>query len=328
MRKLLVIKRKGKLKMKSKSVLQLQYESRDTKTVIREYSVRDLDGVLVIGRELYIESSVLTILATLNIPVAIIAKGSLGIVINPVITVTNYYRARQYQLSRVEMLNVALRYLVSKVAGMINILKYYGSVSLEVPPPPSLVGDLNEYEYEIRKWESISSNILWDKVIELIKAEYFKELKEKYGLSGRRPKHPDPFNKALSVMYAVLYSLATKALLAAGLDPTYGFLHRTMYSTPLTFDYVEQFKPVAIQATIDMINKTGLPQIAEDGELTRESVNESIKWLYSYLTLKHTKTRKTIYQYIFLKAYCLAKYLEGKCLENKLAIVWDRRSYT
>ena len=161
----------------------------------------------------------------------------------------------------------------------------------------------------------------------LINKDYLKTLKDKYGFRGRKPRHPDPFNKTLSVMYAVLYSLATKALIAAGLDPTYGFLHRTKYSTPLTFDYTEMFKPIAIQATIDLINSRGLPQLERDGELSREAINEAIKLLYKYLELKHKKTEKTIYQYIIIKAYCLAKHLEGKCNINKLTITWNKKNY-
>jgi len=327
LRKLLVVRRRGRLKAKSRSVLQLLYESKDHGRTIKEYSVRDLDGVLVIGRDLYIESGALSVLASFNIPVAVLAKNAVGMVINPIITVANNYRALQYQLDRIKALNIALYYIKSKIAGMDNILKYYKVESPIIPPPPQPLSDSSKYESEVRKWESTSSNIMWDRLAELIKPEHLKVLREQYMFTGRKPRHPDPFNKALSIMYAVLYSLATKALLAAGLDPTYGFLHRTRYSTPLTFDYTEQFKPVAIHATIDMVNEEGLPGIGRDRELTREGVNNTIKWLYKYLVLRHSKTGKTIYQYIFIKAYCLAQHLENKCPESKLAITWDRRSY-
>ena len=174
---------------------------------------------------------------------------------------------------------------------------------------------------------STASHQLRSRLVELLKLNILDMLKEEYGFSGRRPRHPDPFNKTLSVMYAVLYSLATKALIAAGLDPTYGFLHRTRYSTPLTFDYTEMFKPIAVDATISLVNNTGLPELDTDGELARPWVNRAISELYKNLTLKHNKTGKTPYQQIMLKAFCLAKHLEGRCPRNRITFTWNKRNY-
>ncbi len=326
MRKVLVIRRRGKLKMKSRSVLQLQYKKGD-KTIIREYPVRDLDSILVIGNNVYIESGLISVLATLNIPVTSIARDSIGILYNPIVIVNPNYRRMQYLIEKTRGLDIAKSYLESKILGMRNILQYYNLHIPPLPKPPKIIDDPSTYEYHIRLWESQTSNILWDMLIILINPPILNELKNKYGFQGRKPRHPDPFNKTLSIMYAVIYSLATKALLAAGLDPTHGFLHRTRYSTPLTFDYSEMFKPIAIHATIDLVNTEGLPTLAEDGELDRSSVNKAIKWLYKYLTMKHRKTGKTPYQYIFLKAYCLAKHLENKCRKDRLTVTWDKRNY-
>ena len=324
MRKILVIRRKGRLKMKSRSVLQLQYRAHGKET-IREYPIRDLDAVLVIGDKLYMESGVLSVLAANNIPVTVIAKDSLGIQYNPMVIVNPHYRKLQYTLDEARSLEIALAYIKAKIAGMKNILAYHNIETPRLPEPPPPTS--KDFELAIRVWESTASNTLWDQIVKALDEDYLEELKREYGFTGRKPRHPDPFNKTLSVMYAVLYSLATKALLAAGLDPTYGFLHKTRYSTPLTFDYTEQFKPIAIHAIIDLINNEGLPTLAEDGELDRNSVNKAIRKLYEYLTLRHTKTRKTLYQYIFLKAYCLARYLESKCPRRNLTITWDRRNY-
>jgi len=323
MMRLLVIRSEAELNVKGRAALKIARESEE-----REVPLRDIDAVLIIGEKVKIHAGVPPVLALHNIPLAILAKDYVSMLYNPVLTKYNNYRKLQYQLNRTNALYIAQRYVESKIQGMVNILKYYRENIPELMPPPEPVNDPDTYEREIRAWESLSSNFLWDSVFNLIAQKHREVLKELYKVTGRKPRSSDPFNKTLSTMYSVLYSLATKALLAAGLDPTYGFLHRTRYSTPLTFDYTEQFKPIAIQAAIDMINREGLPQIGEDGELTRESVNESIKWLYNYLTLKHSKTKKTPYQYIFLKAYRLAEYLEGRCPESRLAIVWDRRSYT
>ena len=260
MRRLLVIRRKGRIKMKSRSVLQLQYEDEEGKTVVREYPVRDLDAVLVLGGGLYIESSAVSALSSMNVPVAVVARDSVGVLLNPVIVASPNYRRLQYTIDRARALEIALEYIKSKVGGMINVLKYHGAGAPEVPGPPAPAGDPEEFEREIRSWESRASNALWDRLVLLLRPQVLGELRARYGFLGRRPGRPDPFNKTLSVMYAVLYALGTRALLAAGLDPTYGFLHRTRYGTPLTFDYAEMFKPVAVEATISALNSGGLPR--------------------------------------------------------------------
>lgn len=128
-------------------------------------------------------------------------------------------------------------------------------------------------------------------------------------------------------MYAVLYSLATKALISAGLDPTYGFLHRTRYSTPLTFDYTEMFKPVAIHATLQLLARQGLPRLNRYGELGTEDTNNAITQLYEHLTLRHKDTKRSLYQLIYLKAFRLADYLRGKCRKELLTVVYNRYTY-
>jgi CRISPR-associated endonuclease Cas1 len=320
--RLLVIRSKAFLTAKGRATLVIKTENDE-----KERPLRDIDSVLIIGSGIKIDSSLPPVLNMHNIPLAVIAKNSISILINPIITKYCNYRRLQYMLDRGRALDIALQYLKARIDGMINILKYYRIKPPEIPKPPEKDDDADTFEQLIRLWESQSSNILWDRLTGALKKVILDYLKEKYNFRGRRPKHPDPFNKALSVMYAVLYSLATKALLAAGLDPTHGFLHKTRYSTPLTFDYTEMFKPIAIQATIDLINTNGLPQLAEDGELTKESINQAIRTFYQYLTLKHKDIRKTPYQQIYLKAFCLAKYLEGKCRKDRLTVTWNRALY-
>ena len=320
--RLLVIRRADELSVKGRATIVIKISDK-----IKERGLRDIDAVLVIGSNVKIKSSLPPVLSMHNIPLAIMAKDNISILINPIGTKYNNYRRLQYQLDKVKALDIALEYIRAKINGMKNILKYYRVDLPNTLPPPTHIEDPEKYELEIRLWESTLSHQLWYELIRLLKPDTLNILRNKYRFSGRRPRHPDPFNKTLSVMYAVLYSLATKALIAAGLDPTYGFLHRTRYSTPLTFDYTEMFKPIAIQATIDLVNREGLPEIGNDGELTRDSVNKAIKQLYDYLTLKHKDTGKTPYQQIHLKAFCLAKYLEGKCRRDRLTVTWSRSQY-
>lgn len=328
MRKLLVVRRKGKLKVKSKSVLQLQLEpSTGSAPVIREYPLRDLDGVLVIGRNILVEAGAISVLSSKNIPIAVIAKKSVGILFNPIITVSPHYRKLQYLLPETRKLEIALEYIRSKIMGLRNILVYHNINPPKIPPAPEPSGIPAQLEDKIRIWESDTSRMLWRKLQETLDPDILQTLRERYGFKGRKPRHPDPLNKAISIMYSALYTLSTKALLAAGLDPTYGFLHKTRYSTPLTFDYTEQFKPIAVQAAITLINKYGLPELDEDGELKKKHITQAMKELYKLLTLKHQNTKRTPYQQIYLKARCLARHLAGRCRKQQLTITWNRAAY-
>lgn len=321
--RLLVIKGKSELSVKGRATLVVNFEDK-----VIERPLRDIDVILIIGKNKKIRSSVPPVLSLHNIPLAIIAMDYISILMNPIGTRYNNYRRLQYCIDKVRALDIALEYIKSKIRGFSNIVNYYKKIQLRLPELPERSKENPEsYEENIRIWESISSNLLWDYIVNLIDKNYLEVLKNKYEFTGRKPRHADPFNKTLSVMYAVLYSLATKALIAAGLDPTYGFLHRTRYSTPLTFDYTEMFKPIAVQATINAINSEGLPQLDDGGELTTNSINTAIQKLYAYLTLRHKDTGKSIYQYIYLKAYCLARHLEGKCPTKKLTIVWNRKNF-
>ncbi|MCE4624273.1 MAG: CRISPR-associated endonuclease Cas1 [Desulfurococcales archaeon] len=291
-----------------------------------ERAIRDVEAVLIVGRRVTVSSALLPVLAQHNVPVAFHSMDTIAIVMNPVRMQYNNYRKLQYTLPKVKALEIAAIYIDAKLQGMHNVAKYYGvNTPPPRPPPPPL--DEEEYENLIRTWEAAESQRLWGSIISALKPGVLRELNSRYGFHGRRPRSPDPFNKTLSLMYAVLYSLATRALISAGLDPTYGFLHRTRYSTPLTFDYVEMFKPVAIHATINMINSDGLPHIDKTGNLTRTDTQRAFKHLYSLLTLRNRRTGKTPYHQITTKAFCLARHLEGRCTRRKLIIIWNRKNY-
>ncbi len=320
--RLLAIRRADELRIKGRATLVIKLGDK-----IVERGIRDIDAVLIIGSHVKIKSSVPPVLSSHNIPLAIIAKDNVAIIINPIGARYNNYRRLQYQLDKQHALDIALEYIKAKIKGMQNILKYHRKYIPEVQPPPKDIEDPIDYELNIRTWESSASHLLWANLVSLIRSDILSTLKKEYNFTGRKPRHPDPFNKTLSIMYAVIYSIATKALIAAGLDPTYGFLHRTKYSTPLTFDYAEMLKPIAIEATINLINKENLPELDSTGEITHEWVKKIIKIFYEYLTLIHKDTGKTPYQQMHIKAFCLAKYLEGKCRKDRLTITWNRALY-
>ena len=322
---LLVIRRPSEISIKGSGSLIIKMK--DSNKII-EKPLRDIDALLIIGKKVSISSSVPPTLSKIGIPLSIISSGHVSLLMNPIIVRNNNYRAAQYQMQKIKQLKVAYEYIKSKILGYRNLLRYY---NIKAPKISFLsldgMSDAEKCEEMIRIWEAELSATLWKNILKAIKGERLEVLRSKYGFNGRSPRHPDPFNKSLSVMYAVIYSIALKTLIAAGLDPTYGFLHRGRYNIPLVFDFSEMFKPVAVQATIALINRGKIPSLDKDGELTQEDVNKAIKSFYDFASMRNTATGKTVYQEIYIKSYCLASYLIGRCSIDKMIFIWDRKHY-
>lgn len=78
-----------------------------------------------------------------------------------------------------------------------------------------------------------------------------------FDFTGRNRRPPrDPVNALLSLGYALLLKDCRVALLAAGLDPTVGFLHQPRPGRPaLALDLMEEFRPlVADSVVLSVVN--------------------------------------------------------------------------
>lgn len=90
-----------------------------------------------------------------------------------------------------------------------------------------------------------------------------------FSFSTRERRPPtDPVNALLSFLYAILMHEVTSALLATGLDPAVGFLHRDRPGRPsLSLDLMEELRPAfADRAALALINRK---QVKAEG-FTRE----------------------------------------------------------
>lgn len=75
---------------------------------------------------------------------------------------------------------------------------------------------------------------------------------------NRRPPR-DPINALLSFGYAMLAKECTVALIAAGLDPYWGFFHRPRHGRPaLALDLMEEFRPLIVDSAILTAVNTGM----------------------------------------------------------------------
>ncbi len=89
------------------------------------------------------------------------------------------------------------------------------------------------------------------------------------GFEGRIHDSPDPVNSCLNYGYGILYSLAWRALVLAGLDPYAGFLHVDRSGKPvLAFDYVEMFRVAVVDRPLVEAFRRGWKPRVEDGRLS------------------------------------------------------------
>ena len=89
----------------------------------------------------------------------------------------------------------------------------------------------------------------------------------KFKTRSRQPPL-DPINSLLSLFYSILTHDCIAALVAAGLDPSVGFLHQDRPGRPsLAVDLVEEFRPyLADRFVITLINRK---QVSESDFITR-----------------------------------------------------------
>lgn len=267
----------------------------------KEVNIRDIEAVVVLGASTKVESGVITLLSSYNIPLSLISRLGVSILTVPVVTLLSETRRAQYALSEEEKTEIMLRVLVAKFRGYANILKYHEKKAPE----------LEVYEEAARqdllRWESSRSREYWQLVLDLVPKNILNELKEKYEFYGRKPRARDPFNQSVSALYAILYSLAARALLASGLDPTCGLHHKTRYSVPLVYDYVEMFKPVAVHAVIKVLRKTSkLLDLDEDGYLSKESLNVLLKEFFNIMRARVRGTKLTPHRAMYVNAFRLS----------------------
>jgi CRISPR-associated protein Cas1 len=92
------------------------------------------------------------------------------------------------------------------------------------------------------------------------------------GFNGRDRDSIDPFNLSLNYAYGILYGLAWRSLVLAGLDPYAGFLHTDRSGKPvLAFDYVEMWRAPLIDEVLVRAFMRGWRPRIESGRLSYNS---------------------------------------------------------
>ncbi|NPA76406.1 MAG: CRISPR-associated endonuclease Cas1 [Candidatus Diapherotrites archaeon] len=151
--------------------------------------------------------------------------------------------AKQLTLPSHRRLEIAREILTSKTRSQMEYLRRSGRLQLvELAATIKRMSAAKDID-ELRGFEGIASRLYFEAVAEGMGSLSFR--------GRRRRPPPDPVNAALSYGYAILLSLATSALLAAGIHPEIGIIHSTGRRRPaLALDLMEEFRVAVVDAPV------------------------------------------------------------------------------
>jgi CRISPR/Cas system-associated endonuclease Cas1 len=142
---ILVLTNPIKIDRKSRSELIVSF-----KDYTRNYNLRDITGVVILGSSTLIPSGVVSLLSSMNIPLIISNKLGVAISSPTLVVMLSEVREKQYKLTDEEKSEIARNFILARFNGLSNLLKYYKQ------DPPQLV-DNND----LLVWEAINSRAFW-----------------------------------------------------------------------------------------------------------------------------------------------------------------------
>ncbi|CCQ94189.1 CRISPR-associated endonuclease Cas1 2 [[Clostridium] ultunense Esp] len=250
--------------------------------VLGEYSILDMEDVIVMTKGVTISSDVLQLLLENGIQIYFTdyREEPYAMLYSPYLHGTVKTRREQFaSLSDGRGVYIAKQFAVGKVQNQINNLKYFlrSRGGMEREEIESEIAGMERYLKELkrieeRKLEEVRQTILsleahaahhyWRGVERLIqdKIPSFKG-REKWDAQ-------DPVNMMLNYGYGVLGAKVLGAIVRAGLEPYAGFIHADRSGKPsLRFDLVEEFRaPIVDRVVISLLSKGFKPEVEEWGD--------------------------------------------------------------
>ena len=281
-----------------------------------EVSTPDLDLVLAVGERIAITTSAILTLASQGIPLVVISgtTNTVASLLEPVTIGTADIRESQYLCVIDEECRVryAKEIIRSKLRGLNNLLRYehkyhkneirdYQYIRESLLTQVAKINQVTNIE-ELRAVEAVGSKYAWNIIAQLIP--------EKYGFTGRKPRAGDVINSSLDFLYAIIYSILHKSLVATGLDPYAGVMHvRKQGRVSLVYDFSEIFKPIAIHVVIQASRNANLKQFRTSHYLKPHTIEILTSYLYKRLKRESEKQykRQSIWQLLIREAHKLQK---------------------
>lgn len=267
-------------------------------------SIPELELVIVTGERILTTSSSLLTLISNGIPIVFVSGklDTYGILYDVVQIGTVNIREVQYRCFSDEFCRIvyAKPLIYSKIKGLYNLLKYeykyykdlmkgYEDAKIKMLEVMESIEKTNSLE-ELRKLESIGSKYFWNTASLLIPPSY--------GFTGREPRKGDAVNSSIDFLYAVLYGIVMKAIVASGLDPFYGLIHMLKSGrVSLVYDLSEIFKPLVVHTVIQVSRKATLRTLRGSRMLTPKSIESLVKHFYNRLSREGERlyNRKSIW---------------------------------
>ena len=250
-----------------------------------EYSTLDLDLLVIVGSEVVIDSGTLLFLSSINAPVLIHGKKYDVVLVPPFLTTISEVRKAQYTAPESFILLITKSFIEGKIKGMYNLVKYFSYLRKADPiDPPNLekIKGANDID-SLRLAEAELSKKMWEGLKKFLPSDF----------PGRKPRGEDCINRSIDYVYSLVYALSTHALISAGLDPYYGFMHKNQPGrVSLTYDFSEMFKPFAIHVVISTVNRFSV-SLDRRGYLDSKSLTILTRNFYEMLIKR--KLRGAIY---------------------------------
>ncbi|WP_175403766.1 CRISPR-associated endonuclease Cas1 [Caminibacter mediatlanticus] len=200
----------------------------------------------------------------------------------------------------------AREFVKAKIVNQRNYLKimskYHKNLEeniIKIDKIKSKIKNANKID-ELMGYEGSIANIYWNGISKILNEEDFKRITK--GATDR-------INTALNYGYAILYNKVQKALIKAGLGINISFLHAFEKKPVLVFDFIEQFRCVAVDKAICFsLKKSDDIDVNNKGMLTKEAkrriieeVNERLATFYKFNGKKYTLNAIIEFQAIRLR---------------------------
>jgi CRISPR-associated protein Cas1 len=138
------------------------------------------------------------------------------------------------------------------LSSAVSVIHQMRRQMLDVPIESGDKQQFAELSASIRGFEGIASKAFFQAIADMIPPQYHFEGR------SRRPA-TDPFNAFLNYALAVLYRKTERALVAAGLNPYLGFMHRDGHQhKSLVYDFIELFRTDLTRVVFSIFSKQSL----------------------------------------------------------------------
>ena len=231
--------------------------------VIGEFPLKDVSQLVLCGN-VFVSAQCLHLLCERGIPIVHLSMGHWFYGVTSGITLKNAYdRAAQFAAASDDgrCLALAKAFVTAKVQNQRTFLRRNtaGPLESELEDMKNLAGKMDGC-LTVEELMGIEGSIAaiyfrnWSSL--LVEGAPRAAFSPDY--RNRRPPK-DPVNAMLSFGYALLAKEATVALLAEGLDPHWGFLHRPRHGKPaLSLDLMEEFRPLVVDSAVLTAINTGM----------------------------------------------------------------------